>query len=110
MYSFDYKSVHFVSITTEPLYETSPEDFGQVLAWLRKDLSRAHANRAERPWIVVQGHRPLYCTSIEPGACDEKTEILRSAGLEQVLLDFKVDVYLWYLSTTRRRIPQDGGS
>ncbi|ORY93584.1 Metallo-dependent phosphatase-like protein [Syncephalastrum racemosum] len=94
MYSFDYKSIHFVSITTEPLYETSPEDFGQVIAWLRKDLSRAHANRAERPWNVVQGHRPLYCTSIEPGTCGEETEKLRSAGLEQVLLDFKVDVYL----------------
>jgi hypothetical protein len=38
--------------------------FGDQLAWLDADLAAAAAPgaRAERPWIIVSGHRPVYTT------------------------------------------------
>lgn len=96
-YSVDYKWIHIVSITTEPLFETSPESFETVTTWLRQDLARANANRAQRPWIVVIGHRPLYCSSYDEGACVESTKTLRQSGLEDILLEFNVDAYFWFV-------------
>ncbi|ORY96948.1 Metallo-dependent phosphatase-like protein [Syncephalastrum racemosum] len=93
-YSVDYKWMHIVSITTEPLFEMSPESFETVKAWLRQDLARANANRAERPWIIVMGHRPLYCSSNDKAACVEDTNTLRQSGLEDILLEFSVDAYI----------------
>lgn len=39
---------------------------GALVKWLTADLEAAAANRANRPWIVVAGHRPIYDT----GHCD----------------------------------------
>ena len=29
--------------------------------WLKQDLARANDNRLAVPWIIVFGHRPMYC-------------------------------------------------
>jgi hypothetical protein len=31
-------------------------------AWLEADLKRAAANRDMVPWLILVGHRPMYCT------------------------------------------------
>ena len=31
--------------------------------WLNRDLQLANNNRKNVPWIVVFGHKPLYCLS-----------------------------------------------
>jgi len=36
--------------------------------WLEADLIEANKNRANVPWIVVNGHRSMYCSC--DGDCD----------------------------------------
>ena len=101
-YSFDHGMVHFVSISTETDFPGAAEGpgthlnagpFGNQVAWLISDLKRAAANRANVPWIVVSGHRPLYS-----GGHSEAPVI---AFLEPIFLQFDVDLYFaghvhWY--------------
>jgi len=101
-YSYDYGNVHFIQINTETDYPNSPMGpgtfynagpFGDQMAWLQADLMKAAANRAQVPWIVVSGHRPLYSSGHEEKQCQ--------AAFETLFLKFNVDVYFaghvhWY--------------
>ena len=62
-HSFDYANVHFVAVSTEPSPSFSSQG-SQQYTWLEKDLSNAadRKNEGEIDWIVVFGHKPLYCT------------------------------------------------
>ena len=43
-----------------------------------QDLARANLERAERPWVLVLGHRPQYCAVAGPdGRCDAEHEASR---------------------------------
>ncbi|XP_070574897.1 acid phosphatase type 7-like [Ptychodera flava] len=90
-YSFDYMGVHFASLSTE--HDFSP---GSVQhRWLENDLRKADANRAEVPWILVFGHRPLYCSDWLKwtSRCNVEAKIFRD-NIEDLLHKYKVDVYL----------------
>jgi predicted phosphodiesterase len=65
-YSFNYGPYHIASISTETDFKDAPYDetFGDQLTWLNEDLKKANANRKKHPWIIVMGHRPIYCSSI----------------------------------------------
>ena len=54
-YSYDYKNVHYVAICTELDYSpNSPQ-------WLfvQSNLTKAAANMATVPWIIVKLHKPI---------------------------------------------------
>ncbi|XP_065183229.1 acid phosphatase type 7-like [Sycon ciliatum] len=89
-HSFDYGGVHFSMFSTE-------HDFSNASAqyeWLAGDLKRADANRASVPWLIVVGHRPLYCSSLaEISRCDQEAPQYRSY-LEELLNEHRVDVYV----------------
>ena len=85
-YSFNHGLAHFVVIDTETDFKNAPEEndgdsgvfpaghfapSGAQLKWLEADLKAADANRAERPWVFVGGHRPLYDAS---DSVDEENE------------------------------------
>jgi hypothetical protein len=107
-YSFNYKSLHIVSFSSEGAFEGSDDEILTSLNWLEKDLEEANRNRKERPWIIVEGHRPLYCTSysdVNDTSCLTDTQTLRdgklnpttgtrSHGVEAILDKYKVDIYL----------------
>jgi len=68
-HSFDFGPVHFVQVSTETDFPGAPEGpgtylgggpFGDQITWLTNDLSKAFNNRANVPWIVVSGHRPVW--------------------------------------------------
>lgn len=68
-YSFNWGKAHIVMFDTETSYPNAPWDiklFGDQMAWLRADLAAANAPaaRAERPWIVALGHRPIYSSGV----------------------------------------------
>ncbi|CAF1128841.1 unnamed protein product [Adineta steineri] len=73
-YSYDYGQAHIVMINTETDFKDAPSGPGTTLnagnflgidsqlAWFEQDLIEANKpeNRAERPWIIVAGHRPMF--------------------------------------------------
>lgn len=52
-----------IMINTEFYYYTKYgwSQIARQFEWLEAELKRANANRATAPWIIVLGHRPLYC-------------------------------------------------
>ena len=47
----------------------------EMYNWLEADLQKAQANRKNIPWIVVHGHRSVYCSC--DGDCDAAAATLR---------------------------------
>lgn len=75
LYSFDMGPVHFISISTE-FYYFLQYGIKHVVAqyeWLVEDLREANRpeRRAERPWIVTFGHRPMYCSNNNTDDCTQ---------------------------------------
>ncbi len=105
-FSFDMGPVHFISLSTEFYYFTN---YGMKMVanqykWLLDDLKKANEpeNRSKRPWIVMFGHRPMYCTTADEDDCtkvDTFTRvglpIMKTFGLEKLLLKYDVDLTFW---------------
>jgi acid phosphatase type 7 len=102
-YSFDTPNVHFVSISTEEYFGDRTFQLLEQYAWLENDLQTAYEK--QYPWIVVYGHRPMYCSEITetdydynipyPG-CTEYTSIVRDGvlGLEHLFRKYSVDLFI----------------
>jgi len=98
-YSFNYGNIHFVSIDTETDYPYAPEgviSFGDQLGWLQNDLKIANQNRKSIPWIIVGGHRPLYCSSwgfsVGPNPANGSQFV--QAAFEELFNQYNVDLYI----------------
>ncbi|EDV44663.1 uncharacterized protein Dana_GF20208, isoform A [Drosophila ananassae] len=105
-YSFDLGPVHFIGISTEVYYFLNYGVKSLVFQyeWLRQDLAKANLpeNRRERPWIVLYGHRPMYCSNENDNDCTHSETLTRVGwpfvhmfGLEPLLYEFGVDVAIW---------------
>ncbi|ORX47713.1 Metallo-dependent phosphatase [Hesseltinella vesiculosa] len=95
LYSFNYKSLHLVSFTTEAFFLNkfgSPEQIAFALNWLDQDLTKANKHRSKRPWIIVISHHPIYCSSSNSD-CITDAPMLRSY-IEPVLAKHNVDIFL----------------
>lgn len=53
--------VHFIMMSTE--HDFSPES--PQYTWLEKDLKSV--DRTKTPWIIIGGHRAMYCSALMPG-------------------------------------------
>ncbi|XP_066983960.1 acid phosphatase type 7-like [Macrobrachium rosenbergii] len=105
-YSWNMGPVHFIGVNTE-LYYLFTYFFGRLqnqYEWLENDLKEATKpeNRAERPWIILYGHRPMYCSTVCQDDCynvDCRTRVgypyLNLPGLEDLLYDYGVDLAVW---------------
>lgn len=98
-YSFDYANIHFVSISTETDFPNAPEgmaSFGNQLQWLEQDLAKANQRRDTHPWIIVGGHRPIYCSSwgfeLHGNPIGIAANIQKA--FEEILYRYKVDLVL----------------
>jgi len=88
--SFDVGGVHFVSFSTEHLKSPFVDE---QLAFLRADLTQAKMRRADVPWIVAYGHKPLYCSTEDYYDCSFGMAHIREL-FEPLFREFGVDVYL----------------
>jgi len=105
-YSVDIGPVHFVAICTEYLYYTG---FGWTqnalqYEWLIADLKKATRpeNLARRPWIVLMGHRPAYCNTIDSEHCIPEGNMVRTGfpgvhayGFDDIMYQYGVDIAFW---------------
>ncbi|KAJ0679584.1 putative phosphodiesterase I [Helianthus annuus] len=86
-YSFDFGVVHFVYLSTETNFLKGSKQY----EFLKKDLESV--DRVKTPFVVVQGHRPMYTTSNEVRDAPIREKMLEH--LEPLLVDNKVNLALW---------------
>lgn len=67
-YSFDFRNIHFVGLTTDYFGIHHPERKAEVIGWLNEDLKKARAN-SETEFIILMTHRPFYCTVTSAADC-----------------------------------------
>lgn len=86
-YSFDLGPVHFVYISTETNFLKGSNQYH----FLKNDLESV--DRRRTPFVVVQGHRPMYTTSNENRDAPMRNKMLEN--LEPLLVKNKVTLALW---------------
>lgn len=102
-YSFTAGHVKFIVLWTDaivdlgtatPKWRLHQAAAARQLQWLEKQLQLANTFEAksQQPWVVVVGHRPIYCSVLRP-TCSSEAARLRSV-LEPLLVKYKVDLYL----------------
>ncbi len=85
------------------------------LKWMRADLAKV--DRTRTPWVIVLGHRAMYCTKNTDPECNSEAEHIRngypliryscydcrhhlvtsftiSKGVEELLLEYGADLYV----------------
>ncbi len=107
-FSINIGPVHLISISTEFYYflEYGFDQLNVQYTWLENDLIKANTleNRAQQPWIVVMGHRPMYCSNtyinddgvvIHDCNFDDRVRVglpyIKKFGLEDLFYDYGVD-------------------
>ncbi|KAF7809059.1 putative inactive purple acid phosphatase 2 [Senna tora] len=86
-YSFDMGAVHFVYISTETNFLPGSNQYN----FLKHDLESV--NRSKTPFVIVQGHRPMYTTSNENRDAPLRAKMLEH--LEPLLVKNNVTLALW---------------
>lgn len=86
-YSFDMGSVHFVYISTETNFLPGSNQY----EFIKRDLESV--NRTKTPFVVVQGHRPMYTTSNEIRDAPMRERMQKH--LEPLLVNNNVTLALW---------------
>lgn len=106
MYSFNVGPLHIISISTEVYYFVNYGIKPLVFQyqWLENDLAKANLpeNREKQPWIIVMGHRPMYCSNDDNDDCTRNETFTRVGlpffkffGLEELLYNYGVDLEIW---------------
>ena len=86
-YSFDYGSLHTVMLSTEHDFTAGSKQYN----WLEQDLRSV--DRKVTPWVVVAGHRPMYCSEDYPA--DYEVALNVQQALEDLFHQYRVDLALW---------------
>ena len=97
-YSIDIGPIHFITLNTEVFYSLTDQQ-EKMLEWLQDDLQSTNTQRDQHPWIVVLGHRPMYCSRTD--AEDQSNQDCASASacpvrskLEDLFFEEGVDLYI----------------
>uniref|UniRef100_A0A1B0FHH9 Purple acid phosphatase n=1 Tax=Glossina morsitans morsitans TaxID=37546 RepID=A0A1B0FHH9_GLOMM len=114
-YSYNLGPIHFISISTEVYYFLNYGIKTLIFQynWLENDLKQAtkQENRAKQPWIIVYGHRPMYCSNTDKDDCTHSETLTRvgwpflhAFGLEELFYNYGVDVEIWAHEHTYERL------
>jgi acid phosphatase type 7 len=104
-HSFNLGKAHYVAFNTEPVFDGLDQEQAQQMQWLEEDLKSV--NRTLFPWVIVFGHRPLYCSpNVSTTAtlrdvpryrgyidCQQNAELLRGV-FEEVFYNNSVDLVI----------------
>lgn len=83
--------VRYVGINTESI--VAQDNMTQpTLDFLANTLNRTAEDKAAHPWLIVLGHRPLYCNKSSK-TCDKQALTMRSL-LEDLMYKNGVDLYI----------------
>jgi hypothetical protein len=93
-YSLNIGPLHLAAMSTEMYFTGGPGAAAQY-AWLDADL--AAVDRARTPWVVVYGHRSIYCSC--DSDCDAAATAVRDGvageyGMEALLNKHGVDLWI----------------
>uniref|UniRef100_A0ACD5UP23 Uncharacterized protein n=1 Tax=Avena sativa TaxID=4498 RepID=A0ACD5UP23_AVESA len=86
-YSFDSGVVHFVYMSTETNFLQGSDQHN----FLKTDLGKV--NRSRTPFVVFQGHRPMYTSSDETRDYSMRQQMIQN--LEPLLVTYNVTLALW---------------
>ncbi|KAK4765105.1 hypothetical protein SAY86_026195 [Trapa natans] len=86
-YSFDVGPVHFVYMSTETNFLPGSAQYD----FLKNDLESV--DRERTPFVVMQGHRPMYTTSYESRDAPIRAKMLEH--LEPLFIENRVTLALW---------------
>lgn len=95
--SFNIGLVHVAMVDTDAyIYAPVFPLLAPQYAWLEQDLKAV--NRSATPWLILIGHRGMYCDSTGSPECDGEAATLRnglngSYALEPLMLQYGVDLY-----------------
>ena len=105
-YSMNVGPAHIIAFSTE-FYFYVNYGWTQITVqyeWLKRDLEEATKpeNRLKRPWIIVMGHRPMYCSSSDDDDCTKNESVVRKGipilkayGLEDLFYAYGVDLEIF---------------
>ncbi|KAF6022167.1 hypothetical protein EB796_019521 [Bugula neritina] len=95
-YSFHMGLVHFISYSTEVYYTYNQMYVSAQYKWLTEELQEANRNRDTRPWVIVFGHRPMYCSNFNNDDCTKNRSQLRMEphNLERLFHEQGVDLII----------------
>lgn len=105
-YSWDMGPIHFIAVNTEAYYflQYGVKPLSRQYEWLIEDLEQATQPevRAERPWIILFGHRPMYCSNNDHDDCTKVNcltrvglPLIHSYAMEELLDKYGVDLAIW---------------
>jgi acid phosphatase type 7 len=88
-YSFEIGLAHIATVSTEMYFTTGGA--APQYAWLEQDL--ASVDRKKTPWVIVYGHRSIYCSC--DSDCDGDATAVREGqyGLEALMNQYGVDLW-----------------
>ncbi|KAK3166529.1 hypothetical protein QOZ80_1AG0046920 [Eleusine coracana subsp. coracana] len=86
-YSFDVGVVHFVYMSTETDFSHGSDQY----KFIKDDLE--HVNHSRTPFIVFQGHRPMYTSSNEVKDTAHREQMIQH--LEPLFVKHNVTLALW---------------
>lgn len=91
-YTFTVGYVRFLAIHTEAFFDEQWM-LSDMIKYINDVLNRSDHDRLKYPWLIVFGHRPMYCSSVFTSLnCGENSKIIKNY-LEDLFLKYKVDLY-----------------
>ena len=91
-YTFTLGVVRFLAIHTEA-FISETDKINAMMTFVKGVLNRSESDREKYPWMVVFGHRPIYCVSSSSKTCSKQAASI-AAYMENLMNQYKVDLYI----------------
>ena len=96
-YSWDNDLIHWVAFTSET-WTMTPAQITAEVAWLKADLAKANANRANVPWVIAYSHKNWDHDQVRVRMCSNYK--CSSINLDLRMCSYYYDYYCLIWATT----------